>query len=268
MDLTPFLWFQVGLDKSLAKVEYLSYQQITDGRRIPAMWRTGLLVVALVPGIVRANFISYEGSQFPETEGFTREVQYDPVRWTADGWFYQEIDVGGGTGQPYDGDLDLYRQSLAAFPDTSFVLEWRMLTDAPDSEVDWHNGGAAIILVGGGVRYHFNMASGLTLILRGYPYPTQYFEIEPGVPHTYRLEVYDADYFEYRIDDEIMDFGVPEGLFPNPQASILFGARFYQSGHTTQWDYVRYTGIPEPTTALLLAAGALLIRRRRGQRHR
>jgi hypothetical protein len=118
------------------------------------------------------------------------------------------------------------------------------------------------------VRYHFNMADGLARILRGYPFPTEYFEVEPGVPHTYRLEVYGGDYFEFLIDSEVADSGLPEDVWPTPDALLSWGSQYYLSPHTAQWDYVRFGSIPEPATPLLLAAGALLIRRPRQRRHR
>jgi hypothetical protein len=224
------------------------------------------IVLCLVTSESRGS-VSYEGYGLPEEMGFTRVTQYDPERWTEEGFFYQQIDVGGGTGQPYDGDYDDYRWPLSSYVGAPFFAEWRVETNAPDSEVDWHNGGAFVVAYGGGVNYHFNMAAGLARILRGYPYPTQYFEIEPGVPHTYRLEVYGGDYFELRIDGAIMDAGEPEDVFPTPTAEIFFGARYYQSEHTTQWDYVRFGTIPEPATGLLLLAGAtvFLVRRPRSR---
>jgi hypothetical protein len=218
----------------------------------------------ITPASAQAAVVAYEGQVLPEDAGFSRVTQYDPVRWCEDGWFYQEIDVGGGTGEPYDGDYDDYRWPLADFVGAPYFVEWRMQTDAPDSEVDWHNGGAFMVSYGGGVNFHFNMASGLARLLRGYPYPTEYFEIEPGIPHTYRLEVYDGDYFEFRIDGALMDFGQPEDVFPTPDAELFFGARYYQSEHTTQWDYVHFGTIPEPTTGLLLVFGtAVVVLRRR-----
>jgi len=216
-----------------------------------------VIVCSSVLGVARAEVISYTGDVLPEEAGFEHEFVYDPARWVSGGWFFEEIDQGGGSGGPYDGDFDTQRFSLGSFAGSPFFIEWRMLTDAPDSEVDLHNGGAFLILAGGaGVTYHFNIASGLARILRGYPYPTLYFAIEPGVPHTYLLEVYGSDYFEFRIDGVLMDPGLPEGLYPVPGSYFVFGARYYLSPHTSQWDYVRFGTIPEPGTGVLLLAGA------------
>ncbi|MFQ5415258.1 MAG: hypothetical protein ACE5E6_12445 [Phycisphaerae bacterium] len=188
--------------------------------------------------------ILYEGNALPERVGFERIQVFDADRWVHAGRFFQQIDIGAGSGGPYDGEYDGYQMALRPFIATPFFTEWRMMTDAPDSEVDGNNGGARMIAVGGGVNYHFNMASGLALILRGYPFPTLYFDIDPGVPHTYRLEVYGADYFEFRIDDIAMDSGLPEAEFPTADALVSFGGQYFLSDHRAQWDYVRFGTIP------------------------
>lgn len=228
--------------------------------------KIGLTVTlfAVMPISADAALLSYEGDIFPEDMGFERFHIYEPERWIDDGWFFQHIDADGASGGPYDGDYDRYEHDLSAFVGDPFFVEWCLMSDAPDSEVHFHNGGARMILNAPGLTYHFNMSSGLALILRGYPYPTEYFDIEPGVPHSYRLEVYGGDYFEFRIDGAVMDFGEPEDVFPTPDAELFFGARYYQSEHTTQWDYVHFGAIPEPTTGLLLVFGtAVVVLRRR-----
>ena len=201
--------------------------------------------------------VFFEGDCFPEDLGFERQIHQDPVRWIDDGWFVQEIDVGEGDGSPFSGDHDTYVLDIGLYTGEPFYVEWRMITDAPNEEIDTHNGGAKMILVGGSVAYHCSMASGLARILRGYPYPTQYFEIEPGVPHTYRLEVYGAEYFSLSIDDVIVDDGLPEADWPTPTALISFGSLYYLNEHTTQWDYVRFGSIPEPATGLSALVGLI-----------
>ena len=206
--------------------------------------------------------VFFEGDCFPEELGFERTTHHRPDRWIDDGWFVQEIDVGDGDGSPYSGELDTYLYDLGPYTGEPFYVEWRMITDAPNEEIDAHSGGANMILVGGDVAYRCSMASGLAGILRGYPYPIQYFEIEPGVPHTYRLEVYGAEYFSLSIDEVIVDDGLPEADWPTPDALISFGSRYYLNEHITQWDYIRFGSIPEPASGLMLLAGSLFVQRR------
>ena len=115
------------------------------------------------------------------------------------------------------------------------------------------------------------------LLLFGFPNPTQYFEIEPGVPHTYRLEVYGGAYFEFTIDGEVRSSGVPEATWPNSDARMVFGARYYQSAHNTKWYYIRFGTIKIeriPTVSqwsmaitilLILTTGTILLRRQRSR---
>ena len=228
---------------------------------------TAIVIVATLVPLARGDVVNYDGSVFPEQAGFERFPTYEPDRWIDDGWFVHHMDVGDGPGGPFGGERDYYHYDLSVFQGEPFFIEWRMITDAPDSEVDGHTGGALLVLVGGPVVYHFGMASGLARILRGYPYPTLYFDIEPDVPHIYRLDVFAGDYFEFRIDGAVMDSGEPEDVFPTSDALLSFGAAYYLAEHTTQWDYVRFGTIPEPATGgLLLVGTSLVLARRRTRR--
>ena len=97
-----------------------------------------------------ASIVKYECNTFPEELGFERIQVYDPEAWIEEGWLFQHIDVGGGTGGEYDGDYDVYERELVSFAGSPFFIEWRLVTDAPNSEVDVRNAGAAVILLGGG----------------------------------------------------------------------------------------------------------------------
>ena len=141
------------------------------------------------------------------------------------------------------GDSDFYRAGLAQYAGVRFFLEWRIMSDAPAAEVDHHNGAALMVMVGGPVTYHFNMANGLVQLYTGH-YANLYFLIEPDVPHTYRLEVFGGDWFELWIDGVLAAADLPEDVFPTPDALMSFGGTYYLSGHTTRWDYVRIGVIP------------------------
>ncbi len=246
-------------------------------------WKLIFLTFSMCHFTVRAAIVEYEGDVLPEEFGFSdRVVFYDPERWIEDGWFFQRIDIGQGAGEPWDGDVDFYKYSLSSFAGLPFFVEWRVMTDAPNADVDGRNGGAILTVAGSGVNapvvtYHFNMASGLARLLFGFPMPTLYFDIEPGVPHTYRLEVYGGDFFEFRIDDVVRASGLPEDAWPTSDASMAWGARYFQSAHTTQWDYIRFGTINIeriPTVSqwsmavmalLILTAGTILLRRQRSR---
>lgn len=205
----------------------------------------------------------YEGNAFPEEEGWIRQGSETALRDLDDGWLVQEIQPWYDPPVMNGGDSDYYLQYLAQYQGAPFFAEWRMMSDAPPAEVDHHNGAALMVLVGGPVTYHFNVANGLVQFYTGY-FPNLYFNVEPDVLHTYRLEVSGADWFEFYIDGVLVAADVPEADFPTPDARMSFGGRYHLAGHTTRWDYVRYGAIPEPATELLLLAGAgLMVARRR-----
>ena len=190
--------------------------------------------------------VFFEGDCFPEEIGFERFEWHKPDRWNDDGWLIQEIEVGDGSGGPYDGQGDTYHYDLGAYAGSPFFIEWRMITNAPEEEIDPNNGAAGVILVGGSVTYYCRMSRSLAKIFRSVPDSTHYFEISPDVAHTYRLEVRGDEYYSFAIDDVIVDDGLPEAIWPTPNALLSFGSRYYLNEHITQWDYVRFGSIPEP----------------------
>jgi hypothetical protein len=216
---------------------------------------------------------AYEGDAWPEDVGWTRQGSFTAERELIDGWFIQHIEGWYDPPVMNGGDSDYYGWQLSEYQGAPFLCEWRMFSDAPAGEVDHHNGAALMVLVGGPTTYHFNMANGLARLIRGIQFPELYFEIEPDVLHTYRLTVYGGEWFEFRIDGELVAADVPEDVFPTSDALMGFGARYHLSGHTTQWDFVRFGTIdvdPIPTvsewgvvvmTLVLLSAGTSVFRR-------
>ena len=197
-------------------------------------------VLSTLPGAARW----YEGNEFPPPIDWTRQGSETADRSLDDGWFNQEIVGWYEPPVMHGGDHDSYLGHLAAYQGYPFFLEWRMMSDAPVEEVDHSNGAALVVLVGGPVTSHFNMAHGLARLIRGIQYEGLYFIIERDVPHTYRLEVFGAEWFELWIDGVLAAADVPEDVFPTSDALISFGGLYRLSGHTTRWDYIRWGDIP------------------------
>ena len=165
-------------------------------------------------------------------------------RYLDSGWFIQRITGWYDPPVMNAGDNDFYRAGLAQYTGAFFFVEWRMMSDAPAEEVDHHNGAALMVLVGGPVTYHFNMANSLARLIRGIQFQDLYFVIQCDIPHTYRLEVFGAEWFDLYIDGVLAAADVPEDVFPAADALMSFGGTYYLSGHITHWDYVRYGVIP------------------------
>lgn len=223
------------------------------------------LALLAAPQAASADVVSYEGDVFPEDQGWERLGTFDADRWLVDGWLVQEVDLGVWDPLP-GGEQDYYRGLIPQFAGAPFFIEWRVVTDAPRTEIDGV-GGSALAVAGGSVMYHFTIAADQVRLVRGVPFDNIWVDIEPQVEHTYRLEVNRNVNFEWFIDGELIISEIPEDDFPTADARITWGASMWLTPSRNEWDYVRFGTIPEPATFLLLLGGAGLVLRRRTKRH-
>ena len=226
-----------------------------------------LLLTGWIPALVRGTPIDYTGDVFPEEIGWERVGTFDADRWLDNGWLYQHVQLGDWAPPP-GGEQDFYQRALADFAGERFFIEWRVVTDAPATEIDGV-GGSSLSASGGGILYHLTIASDRVRLIRGVQYPVVWVDSQPDTAHTYRLEVDGAADFRWFIDTQLITSGVPEGEFPNPAAFLTWGAKYHLSESTNSWDYVMFGAIPEPGTGVLLLGGAgLLLVRTRSPRSR
>ncbi|MCH7702427.1 MAG: hypothetical protein IID37_12145 [Planctomycetes bacterium] len=139
--------------------------------------------------------------------------------------------------------------SVAQFEgEEEFFIEWHMQTTGDSSEID----GVAPALLSawsfGPVLYHFTIAKDQVRFIRDFDAPTVWTDIEPDVPHTYRLELFGADLYVWYIDGQVIDSGIPGAAYPSFTPSISWRAKSWFLESTTQWDYIRYGTIPEPSS--------------------
>ncbi|UCC29522.1 MAG: hypothetical protein JSU86_15125, partial [Phycisphaerales bacterium] len=90
-----------------------------------------------------------------------------------------------------------------------------------------------------GVSYHLTVAQDLVQFLRDVGLPIWFIEIEPGLPHTYRIELY-PDRYAFYIDACLIDEGVPEGPFPAHDSRITWQGESWYLPCENAWDYIRY----------------------------
>lgn len=224
------------------------------------------------PGRAHASpVVSFEGDIFPEADGWSRETSlYFSNRSIEQGWLVQQAEIVPQNPPNLDlSEDDFYRRSIAEFTGAEgFFLEWRVVTDGP--RYGFPNVAPASIVAYGfrNVGYHFTIADDQVRLIRDNLLPLVYVDIESGVPHTYRLELYGAESYSFLIDGQVVDSGVPEGAYPTADSAIVFGGRAVHSVEltTVRWDYIRYGVIPEPATGLLLLLGASAIIVRRTQK--
>ena len=183
------------------------------------------LVLAFVVA-VQGDIISYECTSFPEDEGWERDATLFPAdRWLDGGRFFQYAEVVD-PGPPEEAEQDSYRRSLAEFVGAgTLFVEWHMETDGPQEGIEAV--APAALAAGGrmGIHYHFTIADDQVRFLRDPSVPIVWVDIEAGVPHTYRLELYGLELYVWCIDGEVVDSGVPEGPYPTSDSFIVFGAK-------------------------------------------
>ncbi len=200
--------------------------------------RRATAVLVVIPAFARAEVVSYEGEVFPEKLQWERLVFLPPGRSLDDGWFVQFFDL--------PGERAFYRRSLADFAgETAFFVEWRVQFDAPSSILDFS--GIPVVLSLGGpnaANYHTTITDERVQLFRSTFIPLVFVDIDGDTPHTYHLELRGAHFYAWYIDGQLIDSGVPEGPYPNIGSILIWGARHYDPGHTTRWDYIRYGTIP------------------------
>jgi hypothetical protein len=203
------------------------------------------IVASAAPGLSWGQIVSYEAtSVFPDQDGWTRIIQpYQSDRWLSDGslvQYSQQVPAG----QVTEEQQDPYRRGLddqAGFP--TWFLQFRVITDTPPVYQDV---GPASVAAGSnsGVLYHFVIGDSQIRFLRDVSLPYVYANIQPGVPHTYRLELRGAQSYSLWIDSVLIDSGVPEGPYPVANCRMNFRGEASAPINTTMWDYVRFGKIP------------------------
>lgn len=214
----------------------------TVGKRASIEIALGLIGWCLPTAASFGDVLVFEGTSFPDEDGWERNMFCTPERWLADGWFVVACDPGECSQQL--GDFDDYNRWLPEFDGPpSFFVEWRAETDGPSSE--FVAIAPASLTVGslGPVNYQFVFARDLIYLYRDFDLPVVYVDLIAGVSHTYRLELYGADVYIWYIDGEIVDSGIPVGpyrFFP----IIGWNSASWMFPSTTRWDYIRLGTIP------------------------
>ncbi len=202
------------------------------------------LLIGAVAESAPAQVFSSEFFLDPVSETWELIQRYcEPELWVEQGWYHQRLDMHacpGGT----QGGHDSYRRSLQLFNDAApFFLEFRVQTNGDRSEIPF--GAPTVVAMGNnaGVIYHVTVSRDLVKFARDVDLPFWFIEIEPGFPHTYRIELYPGRYAFY-IDAYLIDEGIPEGPFPAYDSLITWRGRSWYLPCHNAWDYIRYGVIP------------------------
>jgi len=193
---------------------------------------------------VLAQVYSSEFFSDPVSEGWQLVAQYcDPITWNSEGWYYQRLSLDTCPPGP-GGGTDGYRRSLEVFDGAShFFLEFRIEAYGDRSEIPFGAPAALVLANDAATGYHLTIARDLVKFLRDVDLPILFIGIQPGTPHTFRIELFPHLYVFY-IDGHMIDEGGPEGLFPAFNPRIVWLGRSWYLPCENAWDYIRYGVIP------------------------
>lgn len=203
-----------------------------------------VFVLETVTAPAFSQTFTYEFISDPVSESWDLNQQYcEPELWNEEGWYYQQLDhqvCPGGS----QGGHDSYRRSLELLNGVeNFFMEFRVQSDGERSEIPF--GAPALLVLGSDASgfYHMTVAADLVKFLRDVDLPIWYVDIEPEVPHTYRIELY-PDWYAFYIDAYLIDEGIPEGPFPAYNPRISWRGKSAYLACENAWDYIRYGVIP------------------------
>jgi len=207
------------------------------------MLRYTLLTLLGLAVPATAQVVSYECNSFPEEFGFERIKRlFPPERWLDNGLFFLHCEVVFP--QRCEGEDDFYRWPLEAFAGVPhFVVQWRVITDGPRSEI--LDVAPASLVAGGrsGIVFHSTIARDQVRYFIDLHLPV-WIDIEPDTPHEFRLDIFSKFWYEFSIDGKVHVAGVPEGTYPTADSRITWGARAACHDSTTAFDYIRF-GVPK-----------------------
>jgi len=177
------------------------------------------------------------------SEGWSLFNKYCAEARNDEGWYFQRFDPATcPTGT--NGAQDAYTRWMTEYNgEPQFFLEFHVYTDGDRSEIPRGAPVAISIFNFYGINYNLTIASDIVEFVRDVKLPIWFVNIEAGIPHTYRIELY-PDRYVFYIDTLAIDSGAPEGPFPAHDARITWVGSSWELPCKNAWDYIRYGVIP------------------------
>ena len=207
------------------------------------------LLFVLVVATARAEpyWVAYEGSGFPENEGWIRASSDPPAeRWLEDGSLFidsrAELDSFESYGIPSNGGQN-------PEPGETFVVRWGLEVQ---EVTPWEDPGVAIT---SDDQYAVTFVFAEGYVTSTYE-PNASAEFAPGMFHEFEMRSADMRSYELYIDGALAIEGVlHESFFP---AGVGFGDLVRGGSSLARWDYFHFGVVPEPAcgSLLLLALAA------------
>lgn len=203
-------------------------------------------------------WVSYEGNDYPENEGWTRRYgsQYPYVHGAQRDITDSVLSLDSlGDYQVYDYYYRLLPEELSLGSGEEFVVRWRNRVDA----VEGYRGPSVTIIGRDSLAsFHFEPDA----IILTPQYGEVSLSVAPGVFHAYELRTGNWRHFDLFIDGQLR-LQAPFDSIHYQDDRISFGDTNSSAGTLSHWDFFRYGIVPEPATLALLVAGLSVALRRR-----
>ncbi len=217
--------------------------------------RIGSIALAMALSAVhaRGQVFSSEFFSDPVSEGWPLLQQHcGPILWNDSGTYNQRLgfDDCSDTAPP-GGGQDAYLANVSEYNgDSTWFFEFRAETDGDRSEI---SGIAPIAFTAFnffGSNYSVVLARDRIKLYRDALLPILFFDLEPEVPHTIRLELNNVGVPTYRwyIDHVLVDAGLAEYAFPDHDARVVWLGEAWNLPCENAWDYIRYGRPPTPAS--------------------
>jgi hypothetical protein len=200
-------------------------------------------------------WITYEGNDFPENEGWER-VFCDPNGVVGQGGAIRTIEDGALVLDSRESTriVDFYDWSCPIDPGSgeTFVMRWRLLVDEVPSTYPYD-------LTVGVFSDQFSavfFALGVNEMKSIFE-PELQVQYEAHVFHTFELQSLDMVSYSLWIDDELSLTGQFESVFQASRVSWGDGAQGASS--LSHWDFLEFGVVPEPSTSYLLLLAACVL---------
>ncbi len=200
------------------------------------------IVLPAVPGW--AQMVSYEGNSFPEESGWERrERLHPPERWLSDGWLHFECE--SLRENPCSGEDEFYRWDIEDWANAPrFVLEGRIATDGPNSELIAVAPASLVASGTSGIRFHATVSRDEAIFFWDPDVYAVIVPLDPEMSHEFRVDVYGPYWFEWSVDGVVHEWGSVGRQYPTADSAVQWGARAFCFDNVTAFDYVRF-GVPD-----------------------
>jgi hypothetical protein len=208
------------------------------------------LALAALPALGDQYWVTYEGNDFPENEGWERSAYA--------GGAQRSIENGSLVldGRASLDIADFYSRILPAAPGPGevFVAQWRMRVE---DEVGYMDPGMLVSFQPqGAVALCYNN-SAIYSILEG----AWVAGFAPALFHDYSLTTSDMSSYLLYVDGQAAYAG--HFIGPWNESALMWGDATQGASSLSTWDYVRFGSVPEPSVLLLFgpAGGAAVLSR-------